>query len=49
MVKTLIFRCFVELTVELENDEKRVDGTDIPVSVTADPFQNVKYPPIIIV
>ena len=45
MVKTLIFRRFVELTIELENDEKRVDGRDVPVSVAADPFQNVNYPP----
>ena len=49
MVKVLIFRRFVEVTTELENDEKRVDGRDMPVSVAADPFQNVNYAPIIIV
>ena len=44
VVKLLIFRRFVELTTELENDEKRVDERDMPVYVIAYMLQNVNYP-----
>ena len=27
----LIYQCFIELIIELENDEKRVDRRDMPV------------------
>ena len=42
----LIFRRFVEPTTELENDEKRVDGRDMPVCLANKRSENVNYAPL---
>jgi len=48
VVKSLIFQGVVELSTELrmvENEPKCVNGTDMPLPVKQDQFQNVNIPP----